>query len=98
MAELKVEIDGEILSLSDCDWVMWAACGCPVAVTMAQCGTHVCATEEQAWLQLEDTRTAVKKAKQKGRHLELVTHARWSSEIIEQFKTPCPHTPRFGAA
>jgi hypothetical protein len=86
-ATLLADIGGEHVPLSQCDWVLWAKCGCPRGVASAICAT----TEDEAWRMFFDYKREIDKAKRKGLRLELVTHKRWSDELLALHMAPCPH-------
>lgn len=87
MVRLLAEIDGLAVPLSDCDWVMWSPCGCPVGVTVAR----YAATEEAAWKAFYDRKRDSDRAQRQGYRIELVTHARWGTEIKHLMTGRCPH-------
>lgn len=87
--KLKVEIDGVTVPLDDCDWVLWAPCGCPWGVTKA--GSDYCTKEDEVWRIHFSTARAVESAKKKGYSIELVTHEKWNAEIVGPFRNECPH-------
>jgi hypothetical protein len=84
---LYAEIDGKPVPLDECDWVLWAACGCPRGVTVGWSSP----TEDAAWKAFFDRKREIDAAKRKGLRLELVTHRRWSDEILALHMAPCPH-------
>jgi hypothetical protein len=87
VVRLLAEIDGHAVPLSDCDWVKWAPCGCPVGVTVAR----LAVTEEEAWKAFYDRKRDIDRAQRRGYRMELVTHARWGAEVKHLMASPCPH-------
>lgn len=85
---LFVEIDGKNVPLDQCDWVMWASCGCPVGVTVGRLSP----TEEAAWKEFYPSKRERDRKRRLGLRMELVTHERWRTEIAEAMKGPCPHS------
>lgn len=86
---LQVEIDGQTLPLSDCEWVHWAPCGCPVGVTLA--GEGYAITEQDAWKMFYARKRESDRGRRKGYRMELATRQRWSAEIMPLMAAPCPH-------
>jgi len=86
---LHAEIDGRMVPLSECDWVKWAPCGCPVGVTRA--GEGYAVTEQDAWKEFYDRERYADQARRSGYRMELVTHERWSAEIMPLMKASCRH-------
>ena len=84
---LLAEIDGEAVPLADCDWVLWAPCGCAPGVLVAR----EAATEDAAWREFYPKKRDRDRMQRDGYRMELVTHARWREEISELMRTPCPH-------
>lgn len=93
---LQAEVDGQMVPLRYCDWVQWAPCGCPVGVSVA--GENYAVTEADAWKVFYDRKRDAERARKKGYRMELVTHARWSAEIMPKVLTRCPHGPGEDAA
>lgn len=93
MTALYAEIGGTTIPLADCDWVLWEPCGCLQAISVAASRTtdRVVATEEDAWKAFYDYAAERKKAAKAGMRVELITHERWRSELMEPFGKPCPH-------
>ena len=87
----SAEIDGVIVPLADCDWVLWTSCGCPAGVTVAVSGTEVKLTEDSALRAFCRTKRERDKAQRDGEHLELMTHQRWCDEVAERMKVRCTH-------
>lgn len=85
--KLLVEIDGQAVPIEDCDWVMWAPCGCAPGVLVAR----VAATEEDAWREFCPNKRERTHRQRDGYRLELVTHERWRSEIADLMRVKCPH-------
>lgn len=90
-ATLYAEADGRIVPLHECDWTLWKPCGCLQAIAVAATTDHVVATEDDAWKQFYDYAAERKKAAKDGMRVELITHARWRSELMDAFGKPCPH-------
>ncbi|MDQ2877143.1 MAG: hypothetical protein M3Y33_20980 [Actinomycetota bacterium] len=89
---LLVEIGGVAVPLTDCEWVLKMACGCPCGVSKAEHGTWVNATEDQAWRSFFcESRREAGKAKRQGMSLELVTRARYSAEFYPLLLSGCKH-------
>lgn len=81
------EINGHQVSLAVCDWVLWAPCGCPIGVTVARSAR----TEDAAWRAFYDYKREIAVARQLGARMELMTHERWSAEVMARMKARCPH-------
>jgi hypothetical protein len=86
-ARLYAEIGGTPVPLDQCDWVLWASCGCPKGVTVAA----YAATEDDAWRAFYDYKRDIAKAQRQGMRLELMTHARYSAEVCDRMFIACPH-------
>lgn len=90
----SAQIDGRIVPLEDCDWVLRDPCGCPAGVTVGafpRLGYYT-VTEEAAWRALFDDTAAMERAQQAGAYLELMTHQRWRDEVAdEMLKHACTH-------
>ncbi|KAB2347325.1 hypothetical protein [Actinomadura rudentiformis] len=86
--KLLAEIDGELVQLDDCDWVLWAPCGCAIGVVVAR---HT-PTEDAAWKEFYPTKRERESKQRKGYRMELVTHARWRDEISDLMRAACSHT------
>ena len=86
---LHAEISGQLVPLSDCDWVKWAPCGCPVGV--ARAGEDFAVTEEDAWSEFYDRKRDSDRARRAGARMELVTQARWAAEIMPLMLARCQH-------
>ncbi len=84
-----VELDGVHVALADCEWVLWASCGCPVGVSMAEYDP----TEEAAWLGFWETPEAVAVKRAEGYRLELMTHSRYVREVSHRMTVRCEHSP-----
>jgi len=85
MGALYAEVAGKIEPLSACDWVLWGPCGCPWGVTVAR----LAPTEEAAWKRFYDYKREIVSAQKKGCTLELMTHARWSAEVMDRMRVRC---------
>lgn len=95
MADLMVQIDGETVPLADCNWSMWAECGCMVAITMAVIDSLVLATAEQAHKDHSPRKRDRDRETRLGYRWELITTDRYRREIAsnwkcEQHRTPAP--------
>ncbi len=90
---LLAEIDGEHVPLESCDWVLWAACGCPLGVAMAasRSGAVHAADEDAAWKVLYHRKRDIERAQRRGEHMELMTHVRWGTEVMPRMKERCTH-------
>lgn len=95
-AVLYADIGGKPVPLADCDWALWKPCGClqAVAVACIPAAEHLVATEAAAWKQFYDRPGERKAAAAAGMRVELITHKRWISELMEPFGKPCPHAGR----
>ena len=82
-------IDGNPVPLSECDYVMLAACGCPVGMTLAGERFSVI-TEADAWKALGYSKTGAERERRLGFRMELMTHARNVIEVLPLFGK-CPH-------
>jgi len=82
---------GPLVTLTACDWVLWSPCGCPRAVTLAQYGDTVLTTADKAWEELTPDDAERDSERRFGYRIELVTHERYSAEIYDQMRGPCPH-------
>ena len=91
---LLAEIDGAVIPLDKCDWVLWAPCGCPCGVTLASYAP----TEDDAWKTLYDYKREITKAQKQGCHLELMTHERWGREVMPAMQARCTHTAKGGSS
>jgi hypothetical protein len=74
------------MSATGDDWVLWAACGCPEGV----CCASSYPSEMDAWSAFYDTFAEAQEARQAGKRMELITHDRWCSEVMERFGK-CEH-------
>lgn len=89
MPELKVDIDGELLSLTSCVWITYAPCGCPRGALTAAFGDEAFATEDQAWREQYPLKRDRDKYKRQGYRLELMGWDRYRTEI--DLAARCPH-------
>jgi hypothetical protein len=89
---LYAEIDGKLVPLAACDWVLWGPCGCPFGVSMAatQHGVRA-ADEDAAWKSFYDTKREIAKAVRNGLRVELMSHEQYSREVYPRMKTRCTH-------
>jgi len=90
---LSVEINGKQVPLTECDWVMWAPCGCPQGVTVAAlpASGRVIATEDAAWKEFYDRKRDSDRARRQGLRLELMTHERYCREASPRMTEKCQH-------
>src|SRR5581483_4991938 len=90
---VSVELGGRQVPLRDCDWVLWAPCGCPAGVTVASTPDEglVQDTEMAAWMAFYDDADEIIRAQRRGEHLELMTHERWSAEVADRMTGRCGH-------
>ena len=89
MPELKVEVDGGLHALSNCTWITWAPCGCPVGALTAAYGDTAHATEEQAWREQYPLKRERDKYQRQGYRLELMSWGRYRREV--DLAARCPH-------
>lgn len=89
MPELKVDIDGELHSLTSCVWITYAPCGCPCGALTAAFGDEAFATEEQAWREQYPLKRDRDKYQRQGYRLELMSWDRYRTEI--NLAAKCPH-------
>ncbi|MBV2364284.1 hypothetical protein [Streptomonospora nanhaiensis] len=89
--ELAVMIDDTPVPLADCHWVMWAPCGCPVAVCTTTVGEEVTATVDQAWARFYAMDAGAREDRQAGYTVSLVSRRRWDQEVSPRLGAPCPH-------
>jgi hypothetical protein len=89
---LSATIDGKIIPLASCDWVLWRPCGCPQGVCSAA-GVHgvYAADEDAAWKEFYDLKRDRVQAQRKGLRLELMSHERYCREVSAQMLVRCPH-------
>lgn len=90
MPELMVQIDGQTLPLTDCVWITWAPCGCPVGALTAAYGDEAHATEQQAWQEKYPLKRERDRYQRQGYRLELMGWPRYRAEI--NLAARCPHT------
>jgi hypothetical protein len=76
--KLMTEIDGAVTPLADCEWVLFAACGCPVGCMVAD----IAPSEELAWKEHYPLKRDRDRATREGLRMELMTRARWAAEIM----------------
>lgn len=91
MNDVLMEVDGQVRPLTDCCWVEYTACGCPVSVVTADWGNDdiVLATEAQARKRLCPTKRERDKAAREGYRLELMSFDRYRTEV--DLAKRCPH-------
>lgn len=87
MSALFVELGGQHIRLSECDWVWWGACGCPYGVTVGRYSP----TEEAAWKQFYSRKRDVGPAQRRGERMELMTHDRYRNEVVDLMRKRCMH-------
>ncbi|MFJ7111743.1 hypothetical protein ACIQW4_01015 [Streptomyces albogriseolus] len=86
MTELKVEIDGALVSLDECGWIERRPCGCIVSAAVAVVKTvddsgWVLATPEQAHRHLNPTKRDRDRAAKAGLRTELITMQHYRENI-----------------
>lgn len=87
MAELKVEIDGQMVALTDCYWRQTAPCGCTVSmVTTTDARGRVMATAEDAHKRLVPLKRERDDDNRRGFVWGLVTKERYHAEIAPQWE------------
>ncbi|USY19690.1 hypothetical protein NE857_31425 [Nocardiopsis exhalans] len=91
MAILTATIGDRQVPLTDCDWVLWAPCGCPRGVCLAQVGDTVLATEDRAHAEFTSRRRDRAREIREGYRIELVTHHHYRAVIASLMATRCPH-------
>lgn len=84
---LLAEIDGVATPLDECEWVLWAPCGCVPGVLVAD----EAPTEDAAWREFYPTKRERDRKQRQGYRMELVTHARWRDEISDLMRAGRPH-------
>jgi hypothetical protein len=89
MPELMVEIDGQLLPLTNCTWITWAPCGCPCGALTAAFGDEAFATEQQAWQEQYPLKRERDKYQRQGYRLELMSWERYLAEV--DLAAKCPH-------
>lgn len=89
MPQLKVEIDGEFIALTDCTWITWAPCGCPCGALTAAYGDQAHATEDQAWREIYPLKRDRDTRQRQGYRLELMSWDRYRAEV--DLSVRCPH-------
>lgn len=89
--------DGQVLPLADCDWIMWAPCGCACGVTVAEFRDgEALTTAEAVWKDWYPNARERLKRREQGFTLTLISHARYAEEVLPKFQGDCPHTPTWG--
>jgi hypothetical protein len=83
---LLTELDGQTVPLADCDWVLFAPCGCPVGC----CVADIAPTEDQAWREFYDHKRERDRARRDHR-MVLMTRERWAAEVMPAMRARCPH-------
>ena len=89
MPELKVEVDGALHPLTNCTWITFAPCGCPIGALTAAYGNTAHATEDQAWQQHYPLKRDRDKRQKQGYRLELMSWGRYRAEV--DLAARCPH-------
>lgn len=87
-AVIKVEIDGQVLDLSECVWIETAPCGCVSAVSLAE---YVPLDLDAAWTDLTGNPRDADSRKAEGFTFEL----RPRSDVPKPWND-CPHDPKWG--
>ena len=88
---IMVEIKGQAVPLSECDWIMYRPCGCTCGVLLAYMheeGAPIY-SEELAWKDWEPKKRDRDKRKAAGYRLELVTHKDYVARICPTFLNTC---------
>jgi hypothetical protein len=80
-------LDGMPVPLTECDWVLLRRCGCPQGVAVARAFR----TEDSAWKAFYDGWKQIAKALQRGEHLELMPHSRYSTDVLPLMTVRCQH-------
>ncbi|MFE2497156.1 hypothetical protein [Streptomyces scopuliridis] len=89
MPELMVQIDGQNWPLTNCAWITWAPCGCPVGALTAAWGDEVFGTEEQALRYIFPTKRERERRVRQGYRVELMGWDRYRRDV--DLTARCPH-------
>ena len=91
MTTLMIEVEGEMVPLTDVNWLLRQPCGCLQAVSLAANGDDVyAASEPQAWGEFYDTKKEISKAQREGYKIEVITKEGWK-KISGQLTSECGH-------
>jgi hypothetical protein len=95
--EHSVVINGERLPLHECNWTMFAPCGCVSGVMVADLSDRryqrdAITTVEQAWEHMYDSRIERERDQKRGFRFELMPRC----ESIDLMKGDCQHEPKWG--
>lgn len=100
MADIAVKIGDEYVPLSECDWVWRHPCGCPFGVMSAAttwpAPRVLAADEDAAWREFYDTARERTAARKRGVTTELMTHKRYSDEVMPVLRSNGGHTCALG--
>jgi hypothetical protein len=100
VSSVAVQINGLYVPLTECDWVWRDPCGCPFGVMSAATSRpapHVLAADEEAaWRGFYDTARERNAARKKGVTTELMTHKRYSAEVMPLLRAPRGHSCALG--
>lgn len=95
--EHSVVINGERLPLHECDWVMFAPCGCAAGITVADLKdsryqSAPIVTVDQAWEHMYDSRAERVRDQDLGFRFELMPRR----DSIDLIRAGCTHDPEWG--
>lgn len=98
--KLSVEIDGQMVALSDAVWVQSRPCGCPCSVMDADWGDgEVFASEDQAWHELHPLKRDRERFMRQGYTIRIVTFRHYREHIdLRQTCDTCKPKPKGAAA
>lgn len=88
-----LDLDGTPVPAADLSWFEVAPCGCLVGATVVEHHDRTITTPDQAWDQFHDgdTKAKVKQDKDRGYTTRLGLRS-----DVQQMKSGCEHTPRWG--
>lgn len=86
---LLIELEGKIVPVADCDWVLYAPCGCPIGLTVAAAAP----TEDPAWESHYPRKRERDARRRDGYRMELMTRDRWAAEVMPAMRAGCQHQP-----
>jgi hypothetical protein len=92
--KLFIELDGATAPLEECDWVLFAPCGCPAGCMVAD----VAPSEELAWKEFYPRKRDQGRAQKQGYRMVLMTRERWAAEVMPAMKAGCTCQPAPAAA
>lgn len=83
-----VEIDGKTYPVSDCEWVFFLACGCPMGCMHADT-----VEEEAAWKDMFYYAAERRKWRRQGVIADLMTREKFRDEVAPKMRLEytCPH-------